>query len=53
MRKKGKYVYAIMDGDYYDIDEIFDSAENAIFASITGQTVAVLDALSLEYLGCI
>lgn len=48
-----RYVYALfIEENVYD-DVTFDSAEDAIFAAMTGQKVAVLDALSLEYLACI
>lgn len=47
-----KFVYAIIHDNEYELDEIFESAENAIFAAaILGEKVAVLDALSLEYYG--
>lgn len=48
-----KYVYAIFISDTEYDDITFESAENAIYAVLSGQKVAVLDALSLEYLGCI
>lgn len=47
-----KFVYAIIHNGFYDLDETFDSAENAIYAAvILGESVAVLDAYSLEYYG--
>lgn len=48
-----KCVYAIFisENEYDDIT--FESAENAIWAAMNGQKIAVLDALSLEYLGYI
>lgn len=47
------YVYALfIDENTYD-DVTFDSDVDAIYAAMTGQKVAVLDAFSLEYLGYI
>ena len=47
-----KFVYAIIHDNEYDIDEIFESDKDAIYAAVVlRENVAVLDALSLEYLG--
>lgn len=48
------YVFCIVRNGEYDPDESFESAADAIYAAVElGETVAVLDALSLEYLGSI
>ena len=48
-----RYLYAICDGNSYDTEATFDDPVEAIRLAINGKTVAVLDALSLEYYGCI
>ena len=48
-----RFVFAIIDDNAYDIDDTFDDERRAIELAISGYTVAVLDALSLEYYGCI
>lgn len=48
-----KYVYAIIEDNCYDIEDIFDDDILAITYAINGKEVAVLDAYSLEYYGCI
>lgn len=48
-----RFVFAIIEDNAYDIDDTFDDARRAIELAISGYTVAVLDALSLEYYGCI
>lgn len=48
-----RYVYAIFDGNSYDIEATFDDPIEAIRLAINGKTVFVLDAISLEYYGCI
>lgn len=48
-----RFVFAIIEDNAYDIDDTFDDEKRAIELAISGHTVAVLDALSLEYYGCI
>ena len=48
-----RYVYAISDDNSYDTEATFDDPIEAIRLAISGKTVVVLDALSLEYYGCI
>lgn len=45
------YTFAIIENDGYDIDQTFDDPKTAIEWAMAGKEVAVLDALSLEYLG--
>lgn len=47
------YVYAVIEDNLYGIEETFDDPVHAIELAMRGNEVAVLDALSLEYLGCI
>lgn len=48
-----RFVFAIIENNAYDIDDTFDDERLAIELAISGHTIAVLDALSLEYYGCI
>ena len=47
------YVFAPVEDNVYDTDEVFDDYEQAISRAICGEEIAVLDALSLEYYGTI
>lgn len=47
------YVFAAVEENSYDTNDIFDSYEEAISRAICGEEIAVLDALSLEYYGTI
>ena len=50
---KRMYVYSVMIDNYYEEEETFDDPIHAIELAMQGQTIAILDALSLEYLGYI
>lgn len=50
---KVKYVYCVINGNTYDVDDTFEDSQLAIELSLKGHEVAVLDALSLEYYGSI
>lgn len=47
------YVFAPVEDNSYDTNEVFDSYEEAICRAICGEEIAVLDALSFEYYGTI
>lgn len=49
---KRMYVYSVMLDDCYE-EETFDDPIRAIELAMQGQTIAILDALSLEYIGYI
>lgn len=48
-----RFVFAVIENNVYDIDSIFDDSRLAIELAISGSSIAVLDALSLEYYGSI
>ena len=48
-----RFVFAIIEDNAYDIDDTFDDERCAIELAISGYEIAVLDALSFEYYGCI
>lgn len=50
---KVKYVYCVINGNTYDVENAFVDAQLAIELSLKGYDVAILDALSLEYYGSI
>ena len=47
------YVYTVMENDQYDTEYTFDDPIKAIELAMRGDEVAVLDALSLEFIGYI
>ena len=47
------YVYAVITNNCYDVEEAFEDAQKAIEMALSGNEVAVLDALSLEFIGYI
>ena len=48
-----KYVYTVIEDNMYDIEETFDDPVYAIELAMRGDEVAVLDALSLDFIGYI
>ena len=48
-----KFVFAVIENNAYDIESIFEDSTLAVELAISGKSIAVLDALSLEYYGSI